>query len=85
MITTKQITGALEFYWDNGSYMGYAYQEVDGYYVFVFPTHMSGCHTEHGLRSIADKLRELNKDWDNKVNDYFENAPELKNDDFDAW
>jgi hypothetical protein len=72
VITTKEDKGILSFYWDNGVYMGFAYVEVDGYYVFMFPDKMSGCHTEHVLRSIADKLGEMNKKWNDKVNQYFE-------------
>lgn len=72
MITTKEDKGIVNFYWDNGKYLGFAYLEVDGYYVFQFAKG-DGFWSEHGLRAIAGKLTEMNKAWNDKVNEYFSN------------
>jgi hypothetical protein len=42
--------------------------DVDGFYYF-WPSDQSltGCWAEHLLREVADKLRELNKDWSQMV------------------
>ena len=69
MITLKPKINsrAFDFYWTNGAHIGYAYIEVDGYYTFMFAHHRNGNWDAHVLRAIADKLDELNKDWDEEV------------------
>lgn len=63
-IKTKPLpSGGMNLYWGNDQYIGYAYKEVDGYYVFVFGKG-EGSWSDYALREIADKLTELNKDWD---------------------
>ena len=44
------------------SELGLIYMEVDGFYVFL-PLDNSGSFNEFSLRLIADKLEELNYDW----------------------
>jgi len=42
----------------------------DGYFYFWpldLPGKNSGCYSEHFMRCVADKLAELNKDWDETV------------------
>lgn len=45
-------------------------QEVDGYYYFEHGGR-EGLIDPHTLRQIADYIDSLNKDWDDKVNQYF--------------
>lgn len=51
---------------DSNKYIGYLYMEVDGYYVYQ-PVNVNGCWSAYEMRIIADKLDELNKDWDEQV------------------
>lgn len=53
--------------------MGYAYIEIDGFYGYVFPEDNGGFWEAHTLKAIADKLDDLNKGWNDKINKYFEN------------
>ena len=46
-------------------YLGLLYIEDSGYYVFQ-PYSTTGYWEAHSLQWIADKLNELNKDWDEK-------------------
>lgn len=47
------------------------YQEVDGFYVW-WPRPDGGFITSYHLRNIANRLDELNKDWEDKIDKYFE-------------
>jgi hypothetical protein len=49
----------------NGATLGRIYREIDGYYVFV--TWVSGYWESPLLRAIADKLDEMNAEWDEEV------------------
>jgi hypothetical protein len=69
MITTNNIGHRVLFHFGK-VLLGYAYREVDGYYVFMAKNNDS-FWSDHVLREIADKLTELNSDWDKQVNDYF--------------
>jgi hypothetical protein len=71
MIITEEQEGKILFKWDNGVYLGYAYKEVDGYYVFVFGNNFGGFWSDYSLREIANKLTELNLEWDKHINNYF--------------
>lgn len=42
----------------------------DGYYIF-WPTSGAGAFEAWNLRLVADILDELNKPWDNQINEYF--------------
>lgn len=50
----------------NTCHCGQLCVEVDGYY-YYWPTTRGGFVDAHFLRQIADKLDELNKDWDAQV------------------
>ena len=43
--------------------------DVDGYFYF-WPTN-DGCWSAYIMRSIADKLDEVNKKWDDQITEYF--------------
>lgn len=58
------------FWGSNSKHIGYAYKEVDGYYVFIpsnSPSEWGKFWSGYALRSIANKLDELNKEWDEKI------------------
>jgi hypothetical protein len=44
--------------------------DVDGYYYF-WPSN-DGCWPSHIMRSIANKLDEINKKWNDEVTEYFD-------------
>lgn len=72
MVTTKQLPGESKIlFYFNEIYLGYAYQEIDGLYVFVFKASDEGSWSGYALRWIADKLDELNKDWNKNIEEYF--------------
>lgn len=50
--------------------IGEVHKEVDGYYVFTF-ARRPGAWKSHNLREIADFLDELNAEWDNQIQEYF--------------
>ena len=64
MILTKKEDNKIYFSWSNDIPLGYAYKEVDGYYVFIFEGRY-GFWREYSLKAISDKLIELNKDREN--------------------
>jgi hypothetical protein len=55
----------------NGRHLGYIYIEVDGFW--VFNPYGDGYWSEFILRMIADKLEELNKSHNDKIELYFKN------------
>ena len=50
----------------NNQMIGELIMDVDGYFYF-WSTVKDGCWPSYILRYIADKLDEINKDWDNKI------------------
>lgn len=64
------------FYAENDKHLGELYQEVDGYYVFA-PDGQGGWDSR-GMRTIANKLDELNEPYDAEVNAYFEQLANTK-------
>jgi hypothetical protein len=55
-------------YAPNEKEIGFLYIEVDGYYVYQ-PNGgpAPSCWSAYGMREIADKLDELNREWDKEV------------------
>ena len=49
----------------------------DGYYYYWPNASTLGAFSEHNLRDIADELERLNKDYDNEINNYFNNQEKL--------
>lgn len=54
----------------NDNVVAVIYQEVDGYYVFD-PYENTGFWTSHVLKIIANKLDELNKEYNKVISQYF--------------
>ena len=53
----------------NDHLVGELIMDVDGYYYF-WPSN-DGCWPSHIMRSVANKLDEINKPWNDQINDYF--------------
>lgn len=58
--------------WSNGVHLGDFVMDVDGYYGWWPLRGKTGSWPSYALRMIADKLDELNAEWDNEVRSYFE-------------
>jgi hypothetical protein len=72
LFSFKQEGGKINFHVaSSDKYIGYAYIEVDGYYVFVFENEGGGCWPGYALLEIGNKLKDLNKEWDEKINEEF--------------
>ena len=63
----NKVTKVQEFRYPNFVEIGHAYVEVDGYYGFVFKEGSAGFWDANVLRMIAERLDELNEEWDKKV------------------
>ena len=68
MITIEKTTSDRQSYhfYFNTVYLGDAERDESGFYNFWFSNDDKGYWTSHSLRLIANKLDELNKEW----NDY---------------
>jgi len=75
-ITIKEIEDSTkkELYFEDRVYLGFVYQEVDGFYVFD-PKREGGVWQAHELREIADILNELNKPWKEHIDNFFKSLP----------
>jgi len=71
-IRTEEESGLFRVFLNN-VHVGNMYKEVDGYYVYEYNNSRSGFWEAHALRMIADKLDEMNKDWDEGIKEYFKN------------
>lgn len=72
MIKTVKQGDKIKFYWENGSYMGYVYKEIDGFYTYVIED-KGGTIDAYVLRALANKIDKLNKPWNDQINEYFKN------------
>ena len=73
LITYKKISDSI--YWavfQNNAVFGEIYKEVDGYFYFQPNNKLTGCVPAHILREVADKMDELNKSWNEQIDDYFD-------------
>jgi hypothetical protein len=55
----------------NGKYLGKASLDVDGMYYYWPCEKLSGSWSSYSLREIADRLDELNKEYEESVKEYF--------------
>lgn len=67
----RRETGTYDVIYVNGVNLGELYVEIDGYYVY-WPSPRNGFWESHAMREIADKLDELNADWDRSIHEFFE-------------
>lgn len=64
--------GCFDVLWSNNVHVGDIVKDVDGYF-YWWPLRTNyGSWPAYALRMIADKLDELNKEWDESVRSYFE-------------
>ena len=49
---------------ERGRVLGTFERDVDGYFYFWRNEKLTGCDSSYVLRGIADKLDEVNKEWD---------------------
>ena len=72
----------------NSAYLGTFDQDVDGYF-YYWPSNKGGCFAGHDLISIGEKLEEINKPWNDKIDEDFKsfysvpNPPILNDEDED--
>lgn len=64
-IKLKKKKSRIYFYFGKVE-LGYAYREIDGFYVFIFEKH-TGCWSDYTLREIAEILTDLTKEWSNQI------------------
>ena len=53
-----------ELYTEKGKVLGVFEMDVDGYFYFWRNKKLKGCASSDLLRRIADKLDDVNKEWD---------------------
>lgn len=54
----------------NDHLVGELIMDVDGYFYF-WPNRSDGLWSSHIMRSIANKLDDINKPWNDEINDFF--------------
>jgi len=70
MVTHREINNSLVYlYFQDRAFIGECHRLEDGYFSFL-PSNTGGYWSESIIRLVADKLQELNKEWDEKVNSY---------------
>jgi len=57
------------YFRDNGKILGEFVQDESGFFGFYCDT--KGSWSSWTLKAIADRLDEINKPWDEKINEYF--------------
>ena len=55
----------------NKTVVGEIYQEVDGFYVFIFVGATQGYFPQEFFTFVSDELRTLNKAWEKDIEDFF--------------
>lgn len=51
---------------------------LDDGFKYYWPEHTNGCFSSRTLRDIADQLDEMNKDWSNQIDMYFNTELDFK-------
>lgn len=62
-INTQEVTKGLHKVYFGDKHLGEFVLDVDGYF-YYWPTDERGCWASYSMRWIADKLDELNRPWD---------------------
>lgn len=81
-ITLVVITGNLYLVLIQNVYVGRFIRDVDGYFYYD-PSIGDGLWSEYELRLIVDKLRELNRPWNDHLDKYF--ASEREKEQMDSF
>ena len=58
--------------WFNVKYLGRFVKDVDGFFYYWGDESLSGSWSSYQLRAIADKLDEINKPYEEVVDEYFD-------------
>jgi hypothetical protein len=74
MITVEYIADGIYVIYFNKKELGSIVSQEDGYYKFTPNKNSSGYWSSYGLRLIADKLDEMNKEWDEHVKKEIDNG-----------
>ena len=69
----KTQSGYYKVQTSTGMYLGAFELDMDGFYYFCCNSSKSGCWGSNELRLIADKLDEVNKPYNDSLNEYFKN------------
>jgi hypothetical protein len=59
------------YHGSNRKYLGKFIMDVDGFYYYWPCEKLTGSWSSYSLRGIADKLDELNKEYEENVKEYF--------------
>jgi hypothetical protein len=65
-IRLEKISGGFDAFWENGVELGQILCDVDGFYKY-WPIYQGGYYDEWFLLSMADTLKELNKKWQEEI------------------
>jgi hypothetical protein len=66
MINLEYVIDGVYLVYFNKKKIGEFVVQDDGYYSYVMKNNLGFC-SSYGLRLIADKLDELNKEWDEQI------------------
>lgn len=69
--TEKKSAGCHGVYFED-KYIGQMIRDVDGYF-YYFPSVGGGCFGSWELKSLAEELDNLNREWDKHITEYFRN------------
>lgn len=69
-MNTQGLNLTYEVYYENGVFLGTLDQGVDGFYEY-WPELRPGSWSSHVLREIADKIDELDRPWQENIDEYF--------------
>ncbi len=72
LLLKKINTGCYTVCYENNVYLGQFICGIDGFYDFWPKENSTGCYPEHLLLSLHLELKELNKEWNTKINKYFD-------------
>lgn len=78
-LTLKPADGRnYKMVWNESIEIGQAIIDVDGFYYFLPNTNNGGLWQSHVLKAIAEKLDDLNKEWNEHISKYFEETANSK-------
>lgn len=72
MIKIEKLNNSYTVFADNGKEIGSFQLDSNGSYHFWQNSELTGFWSAYDLRSIADKLEEVNKEFDNQLDEYFD-------------
>jgi len=68
----KVNSGVYNVFWSNSNQIGHFALDVDGYY-YYYSDYEGGHWSDYELIEIGTLLKELNKPYDDSINEYFSN------------